>query len=66
MQYDPRMKRLARKTWGGARPLRKAPKSAISRAMCFHMTSAGDVLPVWSKTAYDEVMLHCARIGFKP
>lgn len=34
--------------------------------MCFHMTNAGGILPVWSKTAYDEVMLHCARIGFKP
>jgi hypothetical protein len=30
------------------------------------MTASGDVLPVWSKSAYDEVMLHCARIGFKP
>ncbi len=30
------------------------------------MTASGDILPVWSKTAYDEVMLHCARIGFKP
>ena len=34
--------------------------------MCFHMTASGTLLPVWSKTAYDEVMLHCARIGFKP
>jgi hypothetical protein len=34
--------------------------------MCFHMTASGGVVPVWSKTAYDEVMLHCARIGFKP
>ena len=30
------------------------------------MTSTGICLPVWSRTAYDEVMLHCARIGFKP
>lgn len=34
--------------------------------MCFHATIAGEIVPVWSKTAYDEVMLHCARIGFKP
>jgi hypothetical protein len=34
--------------------------------MCFHATISGAILPVWSKTAYDEVMLHCARIGFKP
>jgi hypothetical protein len=34
--------------------------------MCFHATTSGQILPVWSKTAYDEVMLHCARIGFKP
>ena len=34
--------------------------------MCYHMTASGSLVPVWSKTAYDEVMLHCARIGFKP
>jgi hypothetical protein len=34
--------------------------------MCFHATISGAILPVWSRTAYDEVMLHCARIGFKP
>lgn len=34
--------------------------------MCFHMTNNGGVVPVWTKTGYDEVMLHCARIGFKP
>lgn len=36
------------------------------RVMCFHATISGAILPVWSKTAYDEVMLRCARIGFKP
>jgi hypothetical protein len=46
--------------------LRKMRKGAICRAMCFHATTSGAILPVWSKTAYDEVMLHCARIGFKP
>jgi hypothetical protein len=30
------------------------------------MTSSGGILRIWSKTAYDDVMLHCARIGFKP
>jgi len=34
--------------------------------MCFHATITGSILPVWSKTAYDDVMRHCARIGFKP
>jgi hypothetical protein len=34
--------------------------------MCYHMTASGGVVPVWSWTTYDEVMLHCARIGFKP
>jgi hypothetical protein len=34
--------------------------------MCFHATTCGTILPIWSKTAYDEVMLRCARIGFKP
>jgi hypothetical protein len=62
-----------------ARFLHFLPKTAASRAvlalsvqkwhklmMCFHATSKGKILPVWSRTAYDEVMLHCARIGFKP
>jgi|GEM_PF-3051469 len=35
-------------------------------AMCFHLTASGLIIPLWSRTAYDEVMLHCARIGFKP
>jgi hypothetical protein len=37
-----------------------------TKRMCFHATISGAILPVWSKTAYDDVMLHCARIGFKP
>jgi hypothetical protein len=36
------------------------------QTMCFHMTRAGGCLPVWSKTDHDEIMLRCARIGFKP
>jgi hypothetical protein len=34
--------------------------------MCCHMTSAGIILPIWSRTLHDEVMVNCARIGFKP
>jgi len=34
--------------------------------MCFHMTASGILLPVWTRTVHDEVMLRCARIGFKP
>jgi hypothetical protein len=34
--------------------------------MCYRITASGEVLPVWTRTAYDEVMLHCARIGYKP
>ena len=34
--------------------------------MCFHMTASGAIVPVWTRTGYDEVMLQCARIGFKP
>lgn len=34
--------------------------------MCFHASISGLVIPVWSWTGYDDVMLHCARIGFKP
>jgi len=46
--------------------LAKEPKKWHRRDMCFHATISGAILPIWSKTAYDEVMLHCARIGFKP
>jgi hypothetical protein len=42
------------------------PDLRYNPSMCFHMTATGEVLPLWSRTAYDEVMLHCARIGFKP
>jgi hypothetical protein len=34
--------------------------------MCYRITASGDVLPTGSRTNYDEVMLHCARIGYKP
>jgi hypothetical protein len=44
----------------------KVRKQCHNRVMCFHATMSGAILPIWSKTAYDEVMLHCARIGFKP
>jgi hypothetical protein len=30
------------------------------------MTTSGILLPVWTRTVHDEVMLRCARIGFKP
>ena len=34
--------------------------------MCFRISSNGTLLRLWCRTAYDEVMLHCARIGYKP
>jgi hypothetical protein len=34
--------------------------------MCFRITRTGLCLPAGCRTAYDEVMLHCARIGYKP
>jgi hypothetical protein len=34
--------------------------------MCFRISASGTLLPLWSRTAYDEVMLHCARIGYNP
>jgi hypothetical protein len=46
--------------------LAKVPWKWHKQRMCFHATISGAILPIWSKTAYDEVMLHCARIGFKP
>jgi hypothetical protein len=46
--------------------LAKAREKWHKLRMCFHATISGAILPIWSKTAYDEVMLHCARIGFKP
>ncbi len=34
--------------------------------MFFVITRSGLREPVWTRTAYDEVMLHCARIGYNP
>jgi hypothetical protein len=34
--------------------------------MCFRITRTGLCLPAGWRTNYDEVMLHCARIGYKP
>jgi hypothetical protein len=34
--------------------------------MCFRITASGGIIPLFVHTAYDEVMLHCARIGYKP
>jgi hypothetical protein len=34
--------------------------------MCFRITASGELVRLWAHTAYDEVMLHCARIGYNP
>jgi hypothetical protein len=34
--------------------------------MCFRITAGGELLTLATRTEYDEVMLHCARIGYKP
>jgi hypothetical protein len=34
--------------------------------MLSRITSSGGLVLDFTRTAYDEVMLHCARIGFKP
>ena len=30
------------------------------------ITATGAILRDFTRSAYDEVMLHCARVGFKP
>ena len=57
---------LFRRTNAGCVFLAKAVWKWHKQRMCFHATISGAILPIWSKTAYDEVMLRCARIGFKP
>jgi hypothetical protein len=34
--------------------------------MFYAITDTGYLLAVWGRSQYDEVMLHCARIGFNP
>ena len=34
--------------------------------MCFRITATGGLVTLSSRTEHDEVMLHCARIGYKP
>ena len=38
----------------------------IIAPMCFRITLTGRLLPLATRTVYDEVMLHCARIGYNP
>jgi hypothetical protein len=48
------------------------PRFAFLRRLChilrmfFSITRAGSLARVWSLNGHDEVMLHCARVGFKP
>ena len=48
------------------------PAFAFSATLChtpvmfFSITRAGSIARVWSLNGHDEVMLHCARVGFKP
>lgn len=34
--------------------------------MFFHVSENGNRLPITTRTARDEVLLHCARIGYNP
>ncbi len=34
--------------------------------MFFHITNDGAILAIFSRTDSDEVLLHCARIGYNP
>jgi hypothetical protein len=34
--------------------------------MFYRITSSGELRAVWSRSLHDEMLLHCARIGFKP
>jgi len=35
-------------------------------AMFYHIAKNGTLEALFDRTAYDEVMLRCARIGYKP
>jgi len=37
-----------------------------SQSMCFRITATGECLPAGSRTLKEEMLLHCARIGYKP
>jgi hypothetical protein len=34
--------------------------------MFYRITSSGTLSAVWSRNLHDEMLLHCARIGFNP
>ncbi len=42
------------------------PRAWHCPSMCFHLTASGEVIPVLSRTAKTDVLVNCARIGFKP
>ena len=42
------------------------PTPCYDAEMFFSITRTGSIARVWSLNGHDEVMLHCARVGFKP
>jgi hypothetical protein len=42
------------------------PETCYPFSMFFSITRAGLLARVWSLNGHDEVMRHCARVGFKP
>lgn len=34
--------------------------------MLLSITTSGHLIPLWTRSAYDDVMLNCARIGYNP
>ena len=58
----PRPKRKVRRgTLPSARPICYTLSIMLSR-----ITATGSLVLDRTRSAYDEVMLHCARVGFKP
>jgi len=39
---------------------------AAPAIMFYRISHTGLLLNLWTRTFHDEVMLHCARIGYKP
>lgn len=51
----------------GAASVAKVPLAVQdARPMFYHIARNGSLEALFDRTGYDEVMLRCARIGYKP
>jgi hypothetical protein len=66
LSFRPELSKIQTDLLPGLLQLAKIPRKRYKNAMCWHTTINGCVLLLRQRTLHDEMLLHCARIGFKP